>query len=215
MAASCRASARPCWSAPSTMPTASSLTGSFMDYAMPRAHDAPDIAANIIRCRPRPIRSASKAAARPAAPAALASVMNAVVDALSDYGIRHLDMPATPERVWQAIQEAKAGRGGVRRHGATAFRLSFRESAPALGPESTTPVRIGETAVVDPGLGPAGRPGMTNSALSAPAMPPGRPHAQFRATSPADAARGCGPDDLPASPMTQAALTLIEPAMSA
>jgi carbon-monoxide dehydrogenase large subunit len=39
---------------------------------------------------------------------ALASVMNAVVDALSVYGIRHIDMPATPKRVWEAIQEAKA-----------------------------------------------------------------------------------------------------------
>jgi len=37
---------------------------------------------------------------------ALVSVMNAVVDALSPYGIRHIDMPATPSRVWQAIREA-------------------------------------------------------------------------------------------------------------
>jgi aerobic carbon-monoxide dehydrogenase large subunit len=37
----------------------------------------------------------------------LTSVMNAVVDALSDFGIRHIDMPATPEIVWRAIQEAK------------------------------------------------------------------------------------------------------------
>jgi carbon-monoxide dehydrogenase large subunit len=37
---------------------------------------------------------------------ALTSVMNAVVDALSDYGIRHIDMPATPHRVWQAIRDA-------------------------------------------------------------------------------------------------------------
>jgi carbon-monoxide dehydrogenase large subunit len=33
--------------------------------------------------------------------------MNAVVDALSGYGIKHIDMPATPQRVWQAIQDAK------------------------------------------------------------------------------------------------------------
>ena len=39
---------------------------------------------------------------------ALPSVMNAVVDALSVYGIRHIDMPATPERVWEAINEARA-----------------------------------------------------------------------------------------------------------
>ena len=45
------------------------LTGSFMDYAMPRAHDAPTSRWPAIRCRPRPIRSASRAAAKPAAPA--------------------------------------------------------------------------------------------------------------------------------------------------
>ena len=41
----------------------------------------------------------------------LTSVMNAVVDALSDYGIRHIDMPATPYRVWRAIQDARAHSG--------------------------------------------------------------------------------------------------------
>jgi carbon-monoxide dehydrogenase large subunit len=38
----------------------------------------------------------------------LTSIMNAVVDALSVYGIKHIDMPASPARVWQAIQDAKA-----------------------------------------------------------------------------------------------------------
>jgi carbon-monoxide dehydrogenase large subunit len=37
----------------------------------------------------------------------LTSIMNAVVDALSEYGIKHIDMPASPARVWQAIQDAK------------------------------------------------------------------------------------------------------------
>jgi carbon-monoxide dehydrogenase large subunit len=40
----------------------------------------------------------------------LASVANAVIDALSEYGIRHLEMPMTPARIWHAIQEAKARR---------------------------------------------------------------------------------------------------------
>ena len=40
---------------------------------------------------------------------ALAAVMNAVIDALSDYGIRHLDMPVTAEKVWRAIRDAGAG----------------------------------------------------------------------------------------------------------
>ena len=38
---------------------------------------------------------------------ALAVIINAIVDALSDFGVRHIEMPATPERVWRAIQEAK------------------------------------------------------------------------------------------------------------
>jgi carbon-monoxide dehydrogenase large subunit len=38
---------------------------------------------------------------------ALAVVINAIVDALSDFGVRHIEMPATPERVWQAIREAR------------------------------------------------------------------------------------------------------------
>ena len=85
------------------------VTGSFMDYAMPRAHDVPMIAVvATIRCRPRPIRSAPKAAAKPATSGGLPAVANAVIDALSDYGIRHLDMPMTPSRIWQAIQDAKA-----------------------------------------------------------------------------------------------------------
>jgi carbon-monoxide dehydrogenase large subunit len=39
---------------------------------------------------------------------ALTCMMNAIVDALSDYGVANIEMPATPERVWQAIQDAKA-----------------------------------------------------------------------------------------------------------
>jgi carbon-monoxide dehydrogenase large subunit len=39
---------------------------------------------------------------------ALPSVMNALVDALAEYGIRHIDMPATPERIWHAIRDAGA-----------------------------------------------------------------------------------------------------------
>ena len=61
-----------------------------------------------IRCRPRPIRWAPRAAARPAAPARCRRSMNALVDALAEYGVAHIDMPATPERVWRAIREARA-----------------------------------------------------------------------------------------------------------
>jgi len=62
-----------------------------------------------IRCRRRPIRSESRARAKPARSAVSAGV-NAIVDALSVYGIRHVDTPCTPYRVWQAIQAAKRGK---------------------------------------------------------------------------------------------------------
>ena len=82
------------------------LTGSFMDYAMPRATDSAPSRSRAIRCRPRPIRSASRAPAKPAASARMPAVANALVDALSDFGVRHIEMPATPERLWRAISQA-------------------------------------------------------------------------------------------------------------
>jgi carbon-monoxide dehydrogenase large subunit len=83
------------------------LTGSYMDYAMPRATDAPPYA---IGNHPVPATSnplGTKGCGEAGCAGALVSLGNAVVDALSAYGIRHIDMPMTPERVWQAIQEAK------------------------------------------------------------------------------------------------------------
>jgi carbon-monoxide dehydrogenase large subunit len=85
------------------------LTGSFMDYALPRADDVTRIG---VAHHPVPTRSNAlgvKGCGEAGCAGALSAVMNAVVDALSACGIRHLDMPATPERVWQAICEAKAG----------------------------------------------------------------------------------------------------------
>jgi aerobic carbon-monoxide dehydrogenase large subunit len=83
------------------------LSGSYMDYAMPRAGDVPDIAAvsHPVPAKTNPL--GVKGCGEAGCAGGLASVMNAVVDALSAYGIRHFDMPATPERVWQAIQAAK------------------------------------------------------------------------------------------------------------
>jgi carbon-monoxide dehydrogenase large subunit len=83
------------------------LTGSYMDYAMPRAPDAPMFA---VSSHPVPAKSnplGVKGCGEAGCAGALTSVMNAVVDALSDYGIRHIDMPVTAEKVWRAIQEAK------------------------------------------------------------------------------------------------------------
>ncbi len=83
-------------------------TGSFMDYAMPRATDAPMFvnASHPVPATTNPL--GAKGCGEAGCAGALPSVMNALVDALSEYGIRHIDMPATPERVWQAIREARA-----------------------------------------------------------------------------------------------------------
>ena len=85
------------------------LTGSLTDYCLPRADDLPAIefAFNIVPCRTNPlgIKGAGEAGAIGAPPA----LVNAVVDALAELGIEHLDMPLIPERVWAAIRAA-AGR---------------------------------------------------------------------------------------------------------
>ena len=84
------------------------LTGSYMDYAMPRAEDAPLFvhAFHSVPATTNPL--GAKGCGEAGCAGALPSVMNALIDALSEYGIRHIDMPATPERVWQAIREATA-----------------------------------------------------------------------------------------------------------
>ena len=80
------------------------LTGTFMDYGMARAGDLPmfDTSWNEIPCLTNPL--GVKGAGEGGTVGALAAVVNAVVDALAEFGVTHLDMPLTPERVWQAIQ---------------------------------------------------------------------------------------------------------------
>ena len=84
------------------------LSGSLMDYCMPRADDLCyfDIVSAPVPTKSNPIGAKGGGESGPTG--ALPATMNAVVDALKPLGIRHLDMPATPERVWRAIQEAKA-----------------------------------------------------------------------------------------------------------
>jgi carbon-monoxide dehydrogenase large subunit len=82
------------------------LTGSFMDYAMPRAHDAPMIA---VSNHPVPTKTnpiGAKGCGEAGTSGGLPAVANAVIDALSDYGIRDLEMPMTSARIWQAIEAA-------------------------------------------------------------------------------------------------------------
>ena len=85
------------------------LTGSFMDYAMPRAANFPEFIckANEVLTPMNPL--GVKGAGEAGTVGALAAVINAIVDALSLYGIDHIEMPATPERIWRTIREAKVG----------------------------------------------------------------------------------------------------------
>jgi aerobic carbon-monoxide dehydrogenase large subunit len=83
------------------------LSGSFMDYAMPRATDAPLFVHDFHSVPATTNPLGAKGCGEAGCAGALPSVMNALVDALSEYGIKHIDMPATPERVWCAIQQAQ------------------------------------------------------------------------------------------------------------
>jgi carbon-monoxide dehydrogenase large subunit len=84
------------------------LAGSLMDYAMPRASDMVNYITELSEVpassHPLGIRPAGEGGTVPA----LGVVINAVVDALTEFGVRHVEMPATPERVWRAIQDARA-----------------------------------------------------------------------------------------------------------
>jgi carbon-monoxide dehydrogenase large subunit len=84
------------------------VTGSYMDYALPRANDFPGLG---FISHPVPARTnklGAKGCGEAGCAGSLPAVMNAVVDALSEFGIRHIDMPATPYRIWQAIQAAQS-----------------------------------------------------------------------------------------------------------
>jgi len=84
------------------------VAGSFMDYCLPRADDLPDIEVDLIEipCETNPlgVKGAGEAGAVGSPPA----VINAVVDALAEDGVKHVDMPVTPERLWRALASAKA-----------------------------------------------------------------------------------------------------------
>ena len=87
--------------------TGQMLTATFMDYAMPRADMLPAFATELSEV-PAPsnrlgVRSGGEGGTTPA----LAVVINAIADALAEYGVRHVEMPATSERVWRAIQDGR------------------------------------------------------------------------------------------------------------
>ena len=84
------------------------LAGSFMDYAMPRADQFPLFVTSLSEVpstnHPLGFRGGGEGGITPA----LGVIMNAVVDALAEFGVTHIDMPASPERVWQAIRAARS-----------------------------------------------------------------------------------------------------------
>ena len=81
------------------------INASFMDYVMPRAADMPSLATahHSVPCRTNPL--GVKGAGESGVAGALPSAMNAVLDALATRGVEHLDLPASPRRVWQALHE--------------------------------------------------------------------------------------------------------------
>ncbi|MBM3548076.1 MAG: xanthine dehydrogenase family protein molybdopterin-binding subunit [Alphaproteobacteria bacterium] len=86
------------------------VTGSLMDYCLPRAGDVPNLAfdMNPVNCKTNPLgmKGCGEAGAIGAPP----TIINALVDALQPFGVRHIDMPATPEKVWSAIQAGRSKR---------------------------------------------------------------------------------------------------------
>ena len=115
------------------------LTASFMEYAIPRADTLPDmvIGSNPVPTTLNPL--GAKGAGEAGTVGALPAVMNAVMDALAPLGVRHLDMPATPERVWRAIQEARASTSHPvrRRHISCTSELVWRgEHGATRGPSA-------------------------------------------------------------------------------
>ena len=88
------------------------ISGSFMDYAMPRAENVPNITVGTesTMCTHNPL--GAKGCGEVGAIGSPPAVINAIVDALRDYGVRHIDMPATAPKIW-AILQANASRAAA------------------------------------------------------------------------------------------------------
>ena len=92
-------------------PSGQLLSGSFLSYAMPRAGDLPrfEVATKVTRCAHNPI--GAKGVGEVGAIGSPPAVINAVVDALAHLGVRHVEMPATPERIWRTVRDHQAKEG--------------------------------------------------------------------------------------------------------
>src|SRR5262249_46767481 len=88
---------------------ANPLTATLMDYAMPSAAEMPSFEASNTET-PSPLNPlGAKGIGESGTSGSSPAVQNAVVDALAHFGVRHVDMPCTPERVWRAVSAARAG----------------------------------------------------------------------------------------------------------
>ena len=83
------------------------MTGSYMDYALPRAGDVPFFSFESQGVPTQTNRVGAKGCGEAGCAGSLPSIMNAVVDALAPCGVRHLDMPATPQAIWRAVQSGR------------------------------------------------------------------------------------------------------------
>jgi|SRR5437763_2173793 len=90
-------------------PSGQLLSGSLMDYALPRADDLPPLDITLAELPTAVNPLGVKGAGQAGCIAAPQTIINAILDALSPLGIEHIDMPATPERVWRAIRSARQG----------------------------------------------------------------------------------------------------------
>ena len=86
------------------------LCGSLMDYGMPRAHLLPSFVTEIVEVLSPTNPLGIKAGGEGGTTAAPAAIVSAIVDALKPYGVSNIEMPATPFRIWQTIQDAKTKR---------------------------------------------------------------------------------------------------------
>ena len=85
------------------------VTGTFMDYALPRADDMPELVVDRT-VTPSPLNPLGvKGVGEGSACVAPPAIVNAVVDALSPFGVRHVDIPLTSEKIWRAIASARTG----------------------------------------------------------------------------------------------------------
>ena len=120
------------------------VTASFMDYAVPRAEDAPSF---VFETRNVPCTTNAlgvKGAGEAGTIAGAGTVMNAVVDALDRaYGIRHIDMPATPLAIYEAISAATPQAGGLTPGGSAVAHVGQ-----AVAPAEPSEYRVAMTAAL-------------------------------------------------------------------